>query len=110
MEDNIKELQGKNKKRRKKERLILISVIIFVISLFISTIIVKKINISKLGNDYCQYNGKHPIETGMEGETHSVCKGCSRIMKFDYRITNELCESCANKLHRCERCGKLLSD
>ena len=46
----------------------------------------------------------------MKGETHSTCRGCSKIMKFDYKMTDELCEICAQELHRCKKCGKLLQD
>ena len=94
----------------KKTILISLLIIFIIIGLYASTIIVKKINVSKLGNEHCEYNGEHPIQTGMEGETHSMCRGCSKIMVFEYRITNELCETCAQELHRCERCGKLLEE
>lgn len=112
MEDNVEEIkkieeQKMKKKRRKKEFLIFLLIIIVIVALYASTVIVKKINVSKLGNDYCEYNGEHPIETGMKGEVHSACKGCSKIMKFDYRIADKLCETCAKELHRCKRCGKL---
>ena len=115
MEDNIEEINKieenkKKKKRRKKEILIFLLTVIVIVALYASTVIVKKINISKLGNEYCEYNGEHPIETGMKGETHSTCKGCSKIMKFERTITNELCDTCAEELHRCKLCGKLLQD
>ena len=115
MEDKIEELkkieeQKLKKKRRKKEILIFLLIIIFLVGLYASTVIVKKINVSKLGNEYCEYNGEHPIETGMKEETHSTCKGCSKIMKFERTITNELCDTCAEELHRCKLCGKLLQD
>ena len=115
MEDKIEELkkieeQKLKKKRRKKEILIFLLIIIFLVGLYASTVIVKKINVSKLGNEYCEYNGEHPIETGMKEETHSTCKGCSKIMKFERTITNELCDTCAEELHRCKLCGKLLED
>ena len=109
-EKKEKEEQEKKKKRRKKEILIFLLTIIIIAGLYASTVIVKKINISKLGDEYCKYNGEHPIETGMKGETHSTCKGCSKIMKFEYRITEELCETCAQEFHRCKQCGKLLED
>ena len=115
MGDNLEEFkkkqeQEKKKKRRKKEILIFLLIIVVLIGLYVSTIIVKKNNIAKLGNDYCQYNGEHPIETGMIGETHSSCRGCSKIMKFERTITNELCDTCAEEFNRCKRCGKLLND
>lgn len=115
MEENIEEFRKmqekkEKKKKRKKQILIFLLIIAIIAGLFVSTIIVKKINVSKLGNEYCQYNGEHPIETGMKGETHSACRGCSKIMKFEYTITNELCDTCAEELHRCKLCGKLLQD
>lgn len=115
LEEKIEEFKRKEeiekkKKRRKKEILVFGIIIILIIGLYISTIIVKKINVSKLGSDFCQYNGKHPIETGMKGETRSTCRGCSKIMKFEYRITNELCDTCAEELHRCKKCGNLLEN
>ena len=115
MEENIEEfkkMQEKKEKKKKKKKQILVFILIIAIiaGLFASTIIVKKINVSKLGNEYCEYNGEHPIETGMKGETHSTCRGCSQIMKFEYRITDELCEICAEELHRCKFCGNRLED
>lgn len=118
MEEEIDEIEefkkkvkeGEKKKKRKKEILIFLLIILLLIGMYASTIIVKKINVSKLGNEYCEYNGEHPIETGMKGETHSTCRGCSKIMKFDYKISNELCDTCAEELHRCKLCGKLLKD
>jgi len=105
-----REEQEKKKKRRKKELLIFFIITILLIAAYASTVIVKKINISKLGNEYCQYNGEHPIETGMKEETHSACRGCSKIMKFEITITNELCDTCAKELNRCKRCGNLLKN
>lgn len=105
-----KQEKDKKKKRRKKEILIFLIITVLIAVLYASTIIVKKINVSKLGNEYCEYNGEHPIQTGMKGQTHSTCKGCSKIMEFDYKITDELCETCAKELHRCKQCGKLLQD
>ena len=115
MEENIEEFKKmqekkEKKKKRKKQILVCILIIAIIAGLFSSTIIVKKINVSKLGNEYCQYNGEHPIETGMKGETHSTCRGCSKIMKFEYRITDKLCEICAQELSRCKFCGKRLED
>ena len=119
MEENIKdkieefkkqEEQKMKKKKRKKRILIFLLIIIILIGLYASTVIVKKINVAKLGTEYCEYNGEHPIENGMKEETHSTCRGCSKIMKFEYTITNELCDTCAEELHRCKRCGKLLED
>lgn len=109
-EFNKKQEQERKKKRRKKEFIIFLIIIILIAGLYASTVIVKKINVSKLGNEYCEYNGKHPIETGMKGEIHSTCRGCSKIMEFDYKITDELCETCAKELHRCKQCGNLLQD
>lgn len=115
MEENIEEFKKmqekkEKEKKRKKQILVFILIIAIIAGLFASTIIVKKINVSKLGNEYCEYNGEHPIETGMKGETHSTCRGCSKIMKFEYRITDELCEICAEELHRCKFCGNRLED
>ena len=115
MEENIEEFKKmqekkEKKKKRKKQILVFILIIAIIAGLFSSTIIVKKINVSKLGNEYCEYNGEHPIETGMKGETHSTCRGCSKIMKFEYRITDELCEICAEELHRCKFCGNRLEE
>ena len=115
MEEDIEEFkknQERKKKRKKRIKAILIFLltIIIIAGLYASTVIVKKINISKLGSEFCEYNGEHPIETGMKGETHSTCRGCSKIMKFDYKMTDELCEICAKELHRCKKCGKLLQD
>ena len=31
-------------------------------------------------------------------------------MKFEYTITNELCDTCAEELKRCKLCGNLLQD
>ena len=107
--NKIEETKNK-KKRRKKVILIFLLVIVIIAALYASTVIVKKINIIKLGNDYCVYNGEHPIQTGMKGENHSTCKGCSKIMKFDYKIPDELCETCAQELNRCKLCGKLLEN
>ena len=115
MKENIGEFkkaeeQKAKKQKRKKEILIFLLVVAVIVGLYASTVIVKKINVSKLGNEYCEYNGEHPIETGMKEETNSTCRGCSKIMKFEYTITDELCEPCAEELHRCKRCGKLLKD
>jgi len=111
MEEFKREEEQRNKrKRRKKEILIFLLTIIIIAGLYASTVIVKKINVSKLGNEYCEYNGEHPTQTGMKGEAHSTCRGCSKIMKFEYKITNELCDTCAKELHRCKLCGKLLQD
>ena len=119
MEENLKEKieelrkqeERKNKKKkRRKEILIFLLIILILIGLYASTVIVKKINVSKLGTEHCEYNGEHPIETGMKEETHSTCRGCSKIMKFEITITNELCDTCAEELHRCKRCGKLLEN
>ena len=84
--------------------------IIIIAGLYAATIIVKQKNVAKLGNDYCQYNGEHPIETGMKGVEHQTCIGCSKIMKFEYKTIDKLCETCAKELHRCKQCGKLLQD
>ena len=105
-----KEEQEKKKKRREKEILIFLLIVIILAGLYASTVIVKRINVSKLGNEHCEYNGEHPIETGVKEETHSACRGCSKIMKFEITITNELCDTCAEELHRCKRCGKLLEN
>jgi hypothetical protein len=118
MEDEIdeieefkKKVQEEEKKKKKRKRiLIFLLIVILFIGMYFSTVIVKKINVSKLGNEYCEYNGEHPIETGMKSETHSTCRGCSKIMKFEYKITNELCDTCAEELHRCKLCGNLLED
>ena len=119
MEENLQEKieefkrqeeQENKKKRRKKEILIFLLAIIIIAGLYASTVIVKKINVSKLGTEHCEYNGEHPTQTGMKGEAHSTCRGCSKIMKFEYKITNELCDTCAEELHRCKLCGKLLED
>ena len=107
---NIEDKELK-KKKRKKKIIIAIIVILLIICMYISTVIVKRINISKLGDIYCEYNGEHPIETGMKGETRSMCRGCSKIMKFERTITNELCDTCAKEFHRCKLCGnKLLEE
>ena len=97
-------------KKKLKTILTIILTIILLIGLYVSTVIVKKINVSKLGNEYCQYNGEHPIQTGMKEEAHSMCRGCSKIMDFETTITNELCDTCAEELHRCKLCGKLLEN
>ena len=119
MEENIQEKieefkkqqeKEKKKKKRKKKILIFLLTIIFIAGLYVSTVIVKKINVAKLGNDYCKYNGEHPIETGMKGDEHKTCIGCSKIMKFEYKTIDELCETCAKELHRCKQCGNLLKD
>lgn len=113
MEDNIEEFRRQEEQKTKKKKiiktiLIILLTIILIAGLYASTIIVKKINVSKLGDEYCEYNGEHPIETGMKEETHSACRGCSKIMKFERTITNELCDTCAEELHRCKLCGKKL--
>lgn len=105
-----KQEKDNKKKRRKKEILIFLLIIILIAGLYASTVIVKKINTSKLGAEFCQYTGEHPIQTGTKGETHSICRGCSKIMEFEYKITDELCETCAKELHRCKQCGKLLQN
>ena len=115
MEDKIEEFKKKQekeekKKRKKKEILIFLLIIVLLIGLYASTVIVKKINVSKLTTEVCEYNGEHPIQTGMKEETHSTCRGCSKIMKFERTITNELCDICAEELHRCKLCGKLLEE
>ena len=115
LEEKIEEFKKKQekeekKKRKKKEILIFLLIIVLLIGLYASTVIVKKINVAKLGNEHCPYNGEHPIQTGMKEETHSACKGCSKIMNFEYTITNELCDTCAEELNRCNRCGKLLEE
>lgn len=119
MEENLEEKIEKfkknqekeqKKKRRKKEILIFLIITILLIGLYASTVIVKRINVAKLGTELCPYNGEHPIENGMKEETHSTCRGCSKIMTFEYTITNELCDTCAEELNRCKRCGKLLSN
>ena len=109
-EFNKKQEQDRKKKRRKKEIIIFLIIIILIVALYASTVIVRKINVSKLGNEYCEYNGEHPIETGMKGEAYSTCRGCSKIMEFDYKMTDELCEICAKELNRCKKCGNLLRD
>lgn len=105
-----REEQKKKNKKRRKHILLFLMVLTIIVAMYASTIIVKKINISKLGTEICEYNGIHPIETGMKEETYSTCRGCSKIMKFDITITNELCDTCAEELHRCKRCGKLLEE
>ena len=115
MQEKIEEFKKKQeieekKKRRKKEILIFLLIIIFVIGLYVSTVVVKRINVAKLGSELCKYNGEHPIQTGMVEETHSTCRGCSKIMKFENTITNELCDTCAKELNRCKRCGKMLEN
>ena len=115
MEEDIEEIyrteeKEKKKMKRKKVLLTLLLIIIIIVALYASTVIVKKINVSKLGTEVCEYNGEHPIETGMKGESHSTCRGCSKIMKFERTITNELCDICSEELHRCKLCGKLLED
>ena len=106
MEDNKKD----KKKKVIKNILIFFLIIIIIIGLYATSVIVKKINVSKLGDEYCTYNGEHPIETGMVEKTRSMCRGCSKIMEFEITITDELCETCAQELHRCKRCGKLLEN
>lgn len=103
-------MEEKTNKKKKgiKGILILLIIILIIVGLYATTVVVKKINISKLSNEYCPYNGEHPVETGAKGEIHSTCKGCSKLMKFEYKITDELCEECAQELQRCKRCGKLL--
>ena len=119
MEENLEEKieefkkqqeKEEKKKRRKKEILIFLLILILLIGLYASTVIVKKINVAKLGTELCEYNGEHPVETGMKEETHSTCRGCSKIMDFEYTITNELCDICAKELNRCKRCGKMLEN
>ena len=113
MGDSIEEFKKKQEQKEKNKKRIktvfkIILVIIIIIALYASTIIVKKINVSKLGDVYCEYNGEHPIETGTKKETHSLCRGCSKMMNFEYTITNELCDTCAEELKRCKLCGNLL--
>lgn len=96
--------------KKKKTILLIFLTMIVLVGLYASTVIVKKINVSKLGKEYCEYNGEHPTQTGMKGDAHSTCRGCSKIMKFEYKITNELCDTCAEELHRCKLCGKLLEN
>lgn len=108
--EEFKREEEKKKKTRKKEILIFLLTIVIIVGLYASTVIVKRINVSKLGNELCEYNGEHPIQTGMKGEAHSTCRGCSKIMKFEYKITNELCDTCAEELQRCKLCGKLLEN
>lgn len=96
--------------KKTKTILTIIVTTVLLIGLYASTVIVKKINVSQLGTEYCEYNGEHPTQTGMKGEAHSTCRGCSKIMKFEYKITNELCDICAEELHRCKLCGKLLEN
>jgi len=103
-----KEEQEKKKKRRKKELIAILVTVIVLIALYASTTVVKNRNVAKLGTESCEYKGEHPIQTGMKDETHGTCKGCSKIMKFETTITNELCDTCAEELNRCERCGKLI--
>ena len=110
--EEVMELEEKRrkKKRRKKELIAFVIMIIVIVCLYFATTIVKKNNIAKLGNDYCEYNGEHPIETGMKGDEHQTCIGCSKIMKFEYKTIDVLCETCAKELHRCKQCGNLLQD
>ena len=115
MEEEIEEFKKKQERKKKRKKriksfLIFLLIIMALIGLYASTVIVKKINVSKLGTELCEYNGEHPIETGAKREVHSTCRGCSKIMKFDYLTTDELCETCAKELHRCKQCGKLLQD
>ena len=111
IQEFLKKLEKEQKKkRRKKEILIFLLIIILLIGLYASTVIVKKMNVAKLGTELCKYNGEHPIQSGMTVETHSICRGCSKIMKFNNSITNELCDTCAKELHRCKLCGKLLQE
>ena len=109
-EFNKNKEQAQKKERRKKEIIAIGITIILILCIYASTVIVKKINVKKLGDELCKYNGEHPIETGMKEETHSICKGCSKIMRFPNTITDELCETCAEELHRCKLCGKLLEN
>ena len=110
--EEVMKMEEKRKKkiRKKKEFIAFVIMIIIIALLYTATVIVKKKNIEKLGNDYCQYNGEHPIETGMKGVEHKTCIGCSKIMKFEYKTTDVLCKLCAQELHRCKQCGRLLED
>ena len=119
MEENLQEKieefkrqqeQEKKKKRRIKAILIFVITVIIIAALFASTVIIKKINVAKLGTELCEYNGEHPIQTGAKDENHSTCIGCSKIMKFERTVTDELCDTCAKELNRCKRCGKLLEN
>ena len=70
MENEIEEFKKKQelenkKKGRIKGILIFLLITILLVGLYASTVIVKKINIDKLGNELCEYNGEHPIENGM---------------------------------------------
>jgi len=105
-----KQEKEEKKKRKKKEILIFLLIIILLIGLYASTVIMKKINVAKLGTEFCEYNGEHPIQTGKREEAHSMCRGCSKIMDFKTTIIDELCDTCAEELHRCKRCGKLLEE
>ena len=113
IEDKIEEFkkqqeQEEKRKRRKKVILIFLLTTTIIVALFLITHYVRQYNLSQLTEEYCQYNGEHPIENGMKAETSSMCRGCSKIMEFEYTITDELCEECAQKLNRCKRCGGLL--
>ena len=109
-EFKIKKEQEQKKERRKKGIIAVIVTIIILAGLYAATVIVKNHNVAQLGDEHCEYNGEHPVQTGMKEETHAVCKGCSKIMLFQYTITNELCETCAQELNRCELCGGLLEN
>ena len=115
IEDKIEEFkkqqEREDKKKRTRKRILIFSLtIITIVALFLITHYVREYNLSKLTNEYCQYNGEHPIENGMKSETSSMCRGCSKIMEFEYTITDELCEECAQELNRCKRCGGLLQN
>ena len=111
VDNMVEEYKKKEKVKKIKKRLIIILIVILIIvAAFLSTVIVKKINISKLTNEYCQYKGEHPLATGMKETTHVMCKGCSTIMEFEYTVTDKLCEKCAEDLNRCKRCGGLLEN
>ena len=83
MEDNKKEQIEEFKKReeqKKKKKKIIKHIFLFLLviatisGMYASTVIVKKINVSKLGTELCEYNGEHPIETGIKKETRTINK------------------------------------
>ena len=86
IEEFKKNEEQKKKKKIIKRILIFILIILLIVALYITTETVRKINLSKLTDEKCEYNGEHPIETGMKETTHSMCRGCSDIIsKIKYK-------------------------
>ena len=88
--------------------LVITTVIVVVVVLFVRgvTISGRERKLSKLyGDGYCEYNGEHPSTNELTPIDNSTCKLCKK-RPAPYA---ELCRECAEKAHRCYKCGKKIN-